>query len=134
MLYCVLTNLLCSNLQDIIDFFARNMVNKSLGGICNAHVVCADLSQVGALDEKCISLAELAVTAVRLSENRKSSHYATSSETENVSRLYVKRGVADLKVNQNSWKTLLPCSITTMTWHHLLNLISTPPVSHTIKP
>ncbi|XP_050216732.1 RNA-dependent RNA polymerase 6 [Mercurialis annua] len=50
--------------QDIIDFFAKNMVNESLGAICNAHVVHADLSQYGALDENCIKLAELAATAV----------------------------------------------------------------------
>ncbi|KAK4388660.1 RNA-dependent RNA polymerase 6 [Sesamum angolense] len=40
------------------------MVNESLGAICNAHVVHADLSEYGALDEKCIKLAELAATAV----------------------------------------------------------------------
>ena len=40
------------------------MVNESLGTICNAHVVHADLSEKGALDEKCIYLAELAATAV----------------------------------------------------------------------
>ncbi|KAL0315122.1 UNVERIFIED_CONTAM: RNA-dependent RNA polymerase 6 [Sesamum calycinum] len=50
--------------SDIIDFFTRNMVNESLGTICNAHVVHADLSEYGALDEKCIKLAELAATAV----------------------------------------------------------------------
>lgn len=51
-------------LQDIIEFFSKNMVNESLGTICNAHVVHADLSDHGALDEKCIKLAELAATAV----------------------------------------------------------------------
>ncbi|MFS7909395.1 putative RNA-directed RNA polymerase [Helianthus anomalus] len=40
------------------------MVNDSLGTICNAHVVHADMSECGALDEKCIKLAELAATAV----------------------------------------------------------------------
>lgn len=50
--------------KDIIEFFARNMVNESLGSICNAHVVHADSSEYGALDEKCITLAELAATAV----------------------------------------------------------------------
>lgn len=40
------------------------MVNESLGAICNAHVVHADLSEYGALDEKCIKLAELAAIAV----------------------------------------------------------------------
>lgn len=40
------------------------MVNENLGAICNAHVVHADLSEYGALDEKCIKLAELAATAV----------------------------------------------------------------------
>ncbi|PON57077.1 RNA-dependent RNA polymerase-type [Parasponia andersonii] len=50
--------------RDIIDFFSKNMVNETLGAICNAHVVHADLSKLGALDEKCIKLAELAATAV----------------------------------------------------------------------
>ncbi|XP_027356579.1 RNA-dependent RNA polymerase 6-like [Abrus precatorius] len=50
--------------RDIIDFFAKNMVNEHLGAICNAHVVHADCSDYGALDEKCICLAELAATAV----------------------------------------------------------------------
>lgn len=55
---------LSSPLQDIIEFFVRNMVNENLGAICNAHVVHADSSDYGALDEKCIHLAELAATAV----------------------------------------------------------------------
>ncbi|KAH6804759.1 RNA-dependent RNA polymerase 6 [Perilla frutescens var. frutescens] len=50
--------------KDIIEFFTRNIVNESLGTICNAHVVHADLSEYGALDEKCIKLAELAAIAV----------------------------------------------------------------------
>ncbi|KAF3447120.1 hypothetical protein FNV43_RR12300 [Rhamnella rubrinervis] len=50
--------------EDIADFFSKNMANESLGAICNAHVVHADLSEYGALDEKCIKLAELAATAV----------------------------------------------------------------------
>ncbi|KAK6162034.1 hypothetical protein DH2020_001875 [Rehmannia glutinosa] len=37
---------------------------EALGTICNAHVVHADLSEYGALDEKCIKLAELAAIAV----------------------------------------------------------------------
>ncbi|KAF5748191.1 RNA-dependent RNA polymerase 6-like [Tripterygium wilfordii] len=50
--------------QDIIEFFSRNMMDENLGTICNAHVVHADLSENGALDEKCIKLAELAAIAV----------------------------------------------------------------------
>ncbi|PWA55249.1 RNA-dependent RNA polymerase 6 [Artemisia annua] len=50
--------------SDIIDFFTKNMVNDRLGTICNAHVVHADMSDCGALDEKCIKLAELAAIAV----------------------------------------------------------------------
>ncbi|PKA57860.1 putative RNA-dependent RNA polymerase SHL2 [Apostasia shenzhenica] len=50
--------------KDIIDFFVRNMVSESLGVICNAHVVHADLSEHGAMDEKCIQLAKMAATAV----------------------------------------------------------------------
>ncbi|KAL1833192.1 hypothetical protein ACET3Z_002843 [Daucus carota] len=51
-------------LQDVADFFAKNMVNESLGTICNAHVVHADSSDYGAMDENCILLAELAAKAV----------------------------------------------------------------------
>lgn len=50
--------------QDIIDFFVQHMVNDKLGVICNAHVVHADLSETGALDEKCLELAKLAAMAV----------------------------------------------------------------------
>ncbi|KAL3500883.1 hypothetical protein ACH5RR_039976 [Cinchona calisaya] len=50
--------------QDIIEFFSKNMVTENLGTICNAHVVHADLSELGALDETCIKLAEMAATAV----------------------------------------------------------------------
>nr|AJP06347.1 RDR6 [Pinus tabuliformis] len=50
--------------EDIIDFFVRHMVNDSLGVICNAHVVHADKSDYGALDENCLKLAELAAMAV----------------------------------------------------------------------
>ncbi|WOK99134.1 putative RNA-dependent RNA polymerase SHL2 [Canna indica] len=50
--------------QDIIDFFLKNMVNENLGVICNAHVVHADCSEYGAMDENCLKLAELAATAV----------------------------------------------------------------------
>ncbi|XP_042505270.1 RNA-dependent RNA polymerase 6-like [Macadamia integrifolia] len=52
------------NRQDIIEFFMKTMVTTQLGMICNAHVVHADLSDDGALDDKCIQLAELAATAV----------------------------------------------------------------------
>jgi RNA-dependent RNA polymerase len=40
------------------------MVNEILGLISNAHVVHADASKYGAMDDKCIQLAELAATAV----------------------------------------------------------------------
>ncbi|CAK9175543.1 unnamed protein product, partial [Ilex paraguariensis] len=50
--------------NDIRKFFTKHMVNENLGTICHAHVVHADLSEYGALDEKCIKLAELAATAV----------------------------------------------------------------------
>ncbi|KAF6165649.1 hypothetical protein GIB67_036056 [Kingdonia uniflora] len=49
---------------DIIDFFTKNMVNEMLGTICNAHVVHADQSAYGAMDETCLQLAELAALAV----------------------------------------------------------------------
>ncbi|KAF7033246.1 hypothetical protein CFC21_044365 [Triticum aestivum] len=50
--------------SDIVDFFLKNMVNEKLGPISNAHVVHADMSEYGAMDEKCIQLAELAAFAV----------------------------------------------------------------------
>ncbi|XP_010250107.2 PREDICTED: RNA-dependent RNA polymerase 6-like [Nelumbo nucifera] len=52
------------NHHDLIKFFMKTMVNEKLGVICNAHVVHADLSEYGALDKKCIRLAELAAKAV----------------------------------------------------------------------
>ncbi|CAO2209790.1 unnamed protein product [Urochloa humidicola] len=50
--------------HDIIDFYLENMVTDNLGRISNAHVVHADRSEDGAMDENCIQLAELAATAV----------------------------------------------------------------------
>ncbi|PUZ50556.1 hypothetical protein GQ55_6G066900 [Panicum hallii var. hallii] len=50
--------------HDIIDFYLENMVSDNLGRISNAHVVHADRSKYGAMDEKCIQLAELAAIAV----------------------------------------------------------------------
>lgn len=47
-----------------MDFFASSMVNDSLGVICHAHVVQADRSPHGALDENCLHLAQLAAMAV----------------------------------------------------------------------
>ncbi|KAM7258329.1 hypothetical protein ACFE04_014070 [Oxalis oulophora] len=49
---------------DIKKFFLEHMVNENLGHICNAHVVHADRSEYGALDENCIELAKLAAIAV----------------------------------------------------------------------
>ncbi|XP_078177742.1 RNA-dependent RNA polymerase 6 [Carex rostrata] len=50
--------------EDIIKFFLKNMIIENLGVICNAHVVHADRSEYGALDENCCELAKLAATAV----------------------------------------------------------------------
>lgn len=50
--------------MNLVEFFVRHMVNDHLGKICNAHVVHADQSEQGALDPKCLLLAELAATAV----------------------------------------------------------------------
>lgn len=61
---CFVSHFLLLFLQDIIDFFTKNMVNESLGTICNAHVVHSDISPYGALDEDCLRLAELAALAV----------------------------------------------------------------------
>lgn len=47
-----------------MDFFVKAMINDSLGVISNAHVVHADRSPLGALDENCLLLAHLAATAV----------------------------------------------------------------------
>ncbi len=54
----------CVCMQDVVEFFAKHMVNDSLGVICNAHVVHADRSPLGALDENCLELAKLAAMAV----------------------------------------------------------------------
>lgn len=48
------------------------MANEHLGTICNAHVVHADRSQYGAMDEECLLLAELAATAVDFPKTGKS--------------------------------------------------------------
>ncbi|MCO5557940.1 hypothetical protein L7F22_011513 [Adiantum nelumboides] len=53
-----------ARVQDVVEFFVKYMVNDHLGKICNAHVVHADQSEEGALDPKCLQLAELAATAV----------------------------------------------------------------------
>ncbi|CAL5011014.1 unnamed protein product [Urochloa decumbens] len=50
--------------HDIVDFFLKNMISETLGLISNAHVVHADYSKYGAMDDKCIQLAHLAATAV----------------------------------------------------------------------
>ncbi|KAL3678732.1 hypothetical protein R1sor_021688 [Riccia sorocarpa] len=50
--------------EHVVEFFAKHMVNDSLGRICNAHVVHADLSEKGALDEDCLFLAKEAAKAV----------------------------------------------------------------------
>ncbi|KAI5056194.1 hypothetical protein GOP47_0029715 [Adiantum capillus-veneris] len=54
----------CARVKDVVEFFVKYMVNDHLGKICNAHVVHADQSKEGALDPKCLQLAELAATAV----------------------------------------------------------------------
>ncbi|KAF3788205.1 RNA-dependent RNA polymerase 6 [Nymphaea thermarum] len=51
-------------IPDVMEFFTKSMLSDSLGKICHAHVVHADLSELGANDEKCIKLAELAAIAV----------------------------------------------------------------------
>ena len=47
-----------------MEFFVKALLNDSLGVICNAHVVHADKSPLGALDENCLLLSQLAATAV----------------------------------------------------------------------
>ncbi|KAK3438165.1 hypothetical protein EUGRSUZ_C02779 [Eucalyptus grandis] len=51
-------------LKDMIDFFVKHVLNENLEAICNAHMVHADHSEHGALDENCILLAKLAAAAV----------------------------------------------------------------------
>ncbi|KAH7415135.1 hypothetical protein KP509_14G029700 [Ceratopteris richardii] len=53
-----------ATVKDVVEFFVRYMANDHLGQICNAHVVHADQSELGALDPKCLELAELAAVAV----------------------------------------------------------------------
>lgn len=53
-----------AKIEDVMEFFVKAMINDSLGIISNAHLVHADRSPLGALDEKCLHLAHLAATAV----------------------------------------------------------------------
>lgn len=64
--------------QDIADFFVKNISNANLGVICNAHVVHADLSDYGAMDDNCLKLAELAATAVDFPKTGKMVNMPTS--------------------------------------------------------
>lgn len=48
----------------ITSFFVKYIQNVNLGQVANAHLVHADLSDLGARDEKCIRLAELHYIAV----------------------------------------------------------------------
>ncbi|KAF8035867.1 hypothetical protein BT93_C1787 [Corymbia citriodora subsp. variegata] len=50
-------------LKDMIDSFVKHVPNENLEAICNAHMVHADRSECGALDENCILLAKLAAAA-----------------------------------------------------------------------
>ncbi|GJN09518.1 hypothetical protein PR202_ga27533 [Eleusine coracana subsp. coracana] len=65
-----------SDTKDIIDFFLKNMTSDNIGRISNAHVVHADISKNGALNKKCIQLAELAATAV---DSQKTGHKSISN-------------------------------------------------------
>ncbi|KAF3788693.1 RNA-dependent RNA polymerase 6 [Nymphaea thermarum] len=49
---------------DVMEFFTKSTLSDSLGKIFHAHVVHADLSELGANDEKCVKLAELVAIAV----------------------------------------------------------------------
>lgn len=51
-------------IADIHKFFVNCMSNASLGVICNAHLVWADRSDLGAGCDQCLKLAELASIAV----------------------------------------------------------------------
>ncbi|KAK3438168.1 hypothetical protein EUGRSUZ_C02782 [Eucalyptus grandis] len=57
--------------KDIKDFFVKHVLNENLGTICSAHMVHADRSEHGALDENCILLAELAATAANFPKTGK---------------------------------------------------------------
>lgn len=48
----------------IKQFYTDYMKNDTLGSICNAHAATADESALGALNTKCLCLAELAAIAV----------------------------------------------------------------------
>lgn len=48
---------------DLQEFFVRQMMNDSVGVICNAHLVHADRSEKGAYDPACLELAKQAALA-----------------------------------------------------------------------
>lgn len=51
-------------ISDIHDFFVEYIENDNLGLIANAHLVRADLSDVGVSDPICMELAQLHSHAV----------------------------------------------------------------------
>ncbi|KAG0556960.1 hypothetical protein KC19_11G091000 [Ceratodon purpureus] len=72
-----------AKIEDVMEFFVKAMINDSLGVICNAHVVHADRSPLGALDENCLLLAQLAATAVDFPKTGKAAtmpHYLRIKE------------------------------------------------------
>lgn len=51
-------------IRDIQRFFVNYINNDNLGQIANAHLATADLSASGAMDGRCIKLAQLHSEAV----------------------------------------------------------------------
>lgn len=60
-------------IRDIQRFFVNYINNDNLGQIANAHLATADMSDKGAMDGRCILLAQLHSEAVGKKENELSS-------------------------------------------------------------
>lgn len=56
------------NREDMTDFFVKFMETDQLGRICNTHKMLADQSKEGVRDPLCVTLAEMASTAVDFSK------------------------------------------------------------------
>lgn len=52
------------SIEDIQQFFVKYINNDNLGQIANAHLALADDSEDGAMDKRCLELAELHSVAV----------------------------------------------------------------------
>ena len=93
------------------------MVSEILGPISNAHVVHADRSKYGAMDEKCIQLAELAATAVDFPKTGKIVTMPPFLRPQEYPDFMGKEDDISYKSEKNPWKalsvnsTVYPCKI-----------------------